>query len=641
MAPTGGAALLLHRRSLAATALLLLAPVSAGPVLILSTRGGAVEVDWASFFGLGGLGEPPSKDELTGPGFHGYLERHPISVVLFFAPWDFRSQALEREWDLVRQKLQIHDPPVDAAKINTHRYRDVGDKYDVKAFPTIKLFVDGAVIGYDRAQELKAGDWPQVVKWVNGHLQRDLILNTEQDVSGFLHRSDLAVIGLFPNNDSSLVSHSAPHYDDVMFAEVRSPAADALAKHISTIASVPCETVLVGPSKSDSKTVALPRPDMECDKLPHNPQTPDWSDKFGLAQEGQQLSVSRVDRAGAGWAQPLSFRCCSKPSTAEGPRVPVPSVVMFMPHDERFAVYDGSMTDGKALDQWISARRHPTVVMLSDSTSELVMATLRKGDPVLLHMDSEYDAPGASHGYSLNGELRAAAQSLRGRIMVVASGSSSRRSHELLEISGVAKEELPVLVIIVAAGGKKSAMAQFRFPTLDFTSSLVLAFVDDYFSKRLSPHIRSEPVPASENRLDGHVHVLVGSTYKDFVEDPHHDVVVVVYAPWCGHSRRFEPDYKRTAGRLKHVKSLRFAKIDGSRNELQGVQIAGFPTLLLYPAKPGGRKVMFSGIRSPDAIISWLKWQCAITFDDQAPSEQEVEQEADSGLLGAEEEADL
>ena len=39
------------------------------------------------------------------------------------------------------------DPQVGVAKVNVDKHRDVGDKYGVKGFPTIKLFKNGKICG--------------------------------------------------------------------------------------------------------------------------------------------------------------------------------------------------------------------------------------------------------------------------------------------------------------------------------------------------------------------------------------------------------------------------------------------------------------------------------------------------------------
>lgn len=590
--------------------------------------------DW-SFFN-GGYVQANAADELTEQNFHEYLTRNPITAVLYYAPWCYNSQQMMPEWDVVGQKLHLHDPPVHVAKINTHLYKTVGEEYKITDFPTIKLFVNGAVFDYGNLKDAKYQNWQLLVKWVNHHLDRGHILSTVQDVDDFLHHNELAVIGLSSDGESDMVSKAIGPDDDVMFAEVKGPHASALAKHISQFASMVCETVYVGPSQIDSMTVALPRPGMWCEHSPKNPQRPEWPDEFRLEEGDGHFNVTRVDRAGMGWRQHLSFQCCSHPSNVEGKDIPVPSVVMFMPHDERFAVFRGSLSDVDALGQWIQARRHPMIVSLSDATEDLVMTqTLWTGQPVLLYVDSHYNE--SDHGTPVMQELLAASMQLRGRILIVCSSTTSKVSKQLMEIAGIPKEHLPVLTLIEnVVGMQQATLNKFRLPVSNLASTSVVKFVDDYFDHSLTPYLRSEAVPSGEERRVSHVWVLVGSTFKAFAEDPKYDVFVDLYAPWCGHCRKLEPSYKALANRLKHVKSLRIAKMDATRNELDNVVIRGYPTILLYPANREG-SLQYTGNRKPDDMVRWLKRHCTIGFDETPPEEQDTG-EPDSGLLNESEE---
>jgi thiol-disulfide isomerase/thioredoxin len=59
----------------------------------------------------------------------------------------------------------------------------------------------------------------------------------------------------------------------------------------------------------------------------------------------------------------------------------------------------------------------------------------------------------------------------------------------------------------------------------------------------------------------------VGSTYDAIVKDPTKDVLLEVYAPWCGYCQQLAPEYARLAGALAGVDSLVLAKVDKDDNE--------------------------------------------------------------------------
>merc|ERR1712241_1554038 len=60
---------------------------------------------------------------------------------------------------------------------------------------------------------------------------------------------------------------------------------------------------------------------------------------------------------------------------------------------------------------------------------------------------------------------------------------------------------------------------------------------------------KSEAVP--DEPLDEGIEVLVGSNFKEAVEDYESDIMVEFYAPWCGHCKKFKPEYEKLSRKLK------------------------------------------------------------------------------------------
>jgi len=592
--------------------------------------------DWNIFGSSDGpMHRKSSTDELNADTFAQHLKDHPVTAVLFYAPWCFYSQQVMPAWDLASQKLNIHDPPVKLAKLDAHRYGNVGDKYGVNAFPMIKLFVDGTVFDFDSRQ---GRGWQQIVKWVNHHIDRDHVLKDEQDAEHFLHDNDLTVVGLFPDgHNSSGFQKSTRHFDDVMFAEARgTEISTKIGEQLARHASLTCETVSIGHSRETSKTVELPREKMKCESAPRNPQRPDWTDKFAPTVTGKNLEVHRSDQATSGWDQNLQLKCCDEDTDAVPKlKVPVPSIVMFMPHDERFAVYEGPVDDQHAVDKWVQARRTPMIMRLTMETAEQIFQSGPEKQPVLFLISK---VTGAAEEKENEVILREAAKSLRGRVTFCVSGSQTQIERRLMDLAGADEDQLPVLTLIEAhAGdGQMHAGKKYRLPLKGLQAPQVTKFIDDYDSGSLKTWLKSEPEPTAAD-MSGPVGVLVGSTYTAIAHDDTKDVLVDFYAPWCGHCRKFEPLYKDLAKSLKHVKTLKITKLDATRNEVEGMQIMAFPTIVLFPGN-GRPEVMYQGGRQPADIVTFLKSHCSFKFDDRPPKEAPKEASAESGLLDATEE---
>lgn len=586
-------------------------------------------------FGWGTWSSPATKkyatDELDDTTFNTFVEENSVTAILFYAPWCYYSQQMMPAWDLAAQKLKLHDPPVPLAKIDSHRYGSVGDKYGVNAFPTLKLFIDGAVFDYDSHQ---GRGWQQIVKWVNRHIDRDHTLKSVEDADHYLHDNDLNVVGLFPDGyNSSIFVHSARHFEDVMFAESQgTEISKQIADHLSKHATLVCETIDIGQSHNNTKEGVLPRPGMHCSDAPRNPQRPEWTDRFSATVSGEKVVVHRNDSTD-GWQQLLQLKCCDDEKTTEAKdryHIPVPSLVMFMPHDERFAIFDGNINDIHAIDKWISARRTPMVMRMSPETAEKILGTGTEKTPVLF-LISRDEQP------QLEKTLREAVRKLRGRVLVCFSGLSSPIEKRLAEVAGI-DEGGPVITMIEthSGTGQFHTARKFRLPTQGVTPEAVSEFISDYEKGTLKPWLRSEPEPTAED-MDA-VGVLVGTSFTAVARDESKDVLVDFYAPWCGHCRKFEPSYKALAQKLKHVKSLKIMKLDATRNEVEGMSIMGFPTIILFPGGKQKNEVTYQGSRQPDDISRWLQEHCTFKFDPHPPAGEVQEDPVESGLLDPSEE---
>ena len=76
-----------------------------------------------------------------------------------------------------------------------------------------------------------------------------------------------------------------------------------------------------------------------------------------------------------------------------------------------------------------------------------------------------------------------------------------------------------------------------KFPydqTKKLTHDDIGAFVQDFVDGKVSPSVKSEPIPEKQ---EGPVQVVVANNYKEVVLDNENDVLLEFYAPWCGHCK--------------------------------------------------------------------------------------------------------
>jgi protein disulfide-isomerase A1 len=103
--------------------------------------------------------------------------------------------------------------------------------------------------------------------------------------------------------------------------------------------------------------------------------------------------------------------------------------------------------------------------------------------------------------------------------------------------------------------------------------------------------------------------VVVAHTYKDIVLDDSKDVLIEFYAPWCGHCKALAPTYEKLAelySSSEFSSKVTVAKVDATLNDVPD-EIAGFPTIKLYPAGAKDSPVEYSGARTLEDLAAFIK----------------------------------
>lgn len=164
--------------------------------------------------------------------------------------------------------------------------------------------------------------------------------------------------------------------------------------------------------------------------------------------------------------------------------------------------------------------------------------------------------------------------------------------------------EFPAAAYQKAAGDKP----QWVFKDEDLTEENVQKWYAGIASGEIKPFMKSEDVPASQ---DEPVKVVVGKNFHEMVFQADKDVLLEVYAPWCGHCKKLEPEYNKVAKKLEKEgldKFLMLAKLDGSANDSpdDNFKWTGFPTIFFV--KAGAKEpISYEGGRDAKGIWKYLK----------------------------------
>lgn len=151
-------------------------------------------------------------------------------------------------------------------------------------------------------------------------------------------------------------------------------------------------------------------------------------------------------------------------------------------------------------------------------------------------------------------------------------------------------------------------------------------FFEDVAAGNVEKSIKSEPIP---EKNDAPVKVVVAKEFQNIVLDENKDVLLEVYAPWCGHCKRLEPVYNEFAQKLvdSGVDHVVVAKMDGTANEspVEGFEWTGFPTLFWVPAGSTTPE-RYNGARSLEGFAEFVKSKASkpVVFKETATEKDEL-----------------
>lgn len=247
--------------------------------------------------------------------------------------------------------------------------------------------------------------------------------------------------------------------------------------------------------------------------------------------------------------------------------VTAPAIVLFKQFDEGKNVFDGAI-ESAAIKAFVEEKSTPLVIPFSmDVVGKIFQSSVGKVAFLLSNTDAAY--------------LKDIATEFKGKLVFTIADSSNPRLNQHL---GVEANEFPRFLILETA----AQMKKYPLEAAPDAAS-VKAHIEAFLAGNLKPHFKSEKVPANN---DGPVTVVVGDNFNDVVLDEKKDVLLEVYAPWCGHCKKLEPIYNELGDAYKNNKNIVIAKMDGTANEVDGLAPRGFPTIKFYPA---GSKTAASG----------------------------------------------
>ncbi|CRH01197.1 protein disulfide-isomerase, putative [Plasmodium relictum] len=148
---------------------------------------------------------------------------------------------------------------------------------------------------------------------------------------------------------------------------------------------------------------------------------------------------------------------------------------------------------------------------------------------------------------------------------------------------------------------------------IEINKKSIEEFIEGFMEDKKYFYRKSErPLPDEYN--NGYVKIIVADTYDEYIFKKDKNVLVLYYAPWCGHCHKLEPIYREIGKRLKLYSSkykeynddIIISKIDAVNNEVYNISIEAYPTIYLYTKSNKKEPIKYLGVRTVQSIVTWI-----------------------------------
>ena len=343
------------------------------------------------------------------------------------------------------------------------------------------------------------------------------------------------------------------------------------------------------------KRVGPPTNEVTCAQLKEKVEVTKMALAFFGDTASREFTESFLDVAGNGAVSDKFqfFHINDNGCAAEFGASNSPALVLVRKFDETHLVYEGATWETAPIIDWMLASSVPTLITFSEDFIEPIFGQ-RKAAIFLFRSASDSDS-------SFSQTFAEAAKQLKGDIIFVQSGVTDGIQQRLAEFVGVDESSLPTIRILDPASNMKKFTFAGRADSV--TLEGIKEFIKDFKSGSLQAFLKSEDLPADNTAP---VKIVVGKNFNQVVIDNDNDVLIEFYAPWCGHCKKLAPIWDELAADLSHISGLTIAKMDSTANEVEGLEVRGYPTLKFYHKGSKSAPVDYEGGRELEGFKTWL-----------------------------------
>ncbi|KAF7457627.1 putative thioredoxin [Cryptosporidium felis] len=545
------------------------------------------------------------------------------SVVLFYVPWCVFCREIIPEFE--KAAAFFKGKNIKFGKIDSNEHRRAVIMEQIIKFPTIKIYTEGQSRFYGGLSNTVS-----IVNFVNSEFNRDLLIST----------SDLLKVFMGTDNNSIKVIAVVDHEESPEKLNSILPYSSSSVSDTYLKISRKYHNTYFGHILSNDTQVLKSLREFHYNYYFKNNSNPSLKKK---SLEEIPLLVENTLVLTTPWNEDENEDEEEEVSSAiqDNNDLSNNDDLYHMKQRHGFISLDKiDFNDFGLLDNIISKYQYPPVI----NFNPLIAQRLFSSEKPIAFLFIEKQKVSKNDYYKTLRRFRILANRFRGEIMFVRSGITLPHEKRISQI--MINEEnsnnaplLPCISVLSFQNNNKNTQGKVINPIMPpnmppirppqiplvYKSSIsgpklledsnLEHFIEDFVSGRLKPYFKSEEPPLEEDNT-GPVRVVVSKTFQKEVLDPNIDVLIVFYAPWCGHCRKLEPDYNSLAQRLRGISDkLKIAKIDGSQNEVENIQVIGYPTILLFKFGAKFDPILYNGDRSVHHMIEWLSQKVSFSFD--------------------------